>query len=67
MENLIAQLRATYPVRNIKDEALTSMIVGVISKAVIDQNSFGDISLSEKVEQIIEMCLGVIFTNKVDY
>lgn len=73
MEGLIAQMRATYPVRQIRDTALTSMLVGLISKAVIDQSSFGPISLDQKIEQIIEMCLGVLFNspktrlNKPDY
>ncbi len=63
IETLITQMRSSYPVRQIADKALTSMIVGVISKAVIDQVSFGSISLNEKVEQIVEMCLGVVFTD----
>lgn len=65
LEALIGQMREKYPVRQIADEALISMIVGVISKAVIDQNSFGAISLEEKIDQIIEMCLGVLFYEKV--
>jgi len=67
IQQLICQMRATYPVRQIKDEALSSMIVGVISKAVIDQNSFGPVSLTHKIEQIIEMCLGLIFSEPVKY
>lgn len=67
LQSLIAQMRASYSVRPIRDEALVSMIVGVISKAVIDQRSFGPLSLSKKVEQIVEMCLGVVFTEAVAY
>ena len=64
---LIGRIRIKYPVRKISNDALTSMMVGLISKAVIDQASFGKITLDEKIEQIIEMCLGVLFTEKVRY
>jgi AcrR family transcriptional regulator len=64
---LIGKIRVKYPVRKIANDALTSMLVGLISKAVIDQASFGKISLTEKIEQVIEMCLGVLFTEKVRY
>ncbi len=65
LTGLIGQLRGSYPVRAIPDAALTSMIVGVISKAVIDQQSFGSVPLATKVTQIVEMCLGVLFTETV--
>jgi AcrR family transcriptional regulator len=61
MLELIRQMRADYPVRAITDEAIWSMVIGLVSKAVIDQNSFGLISLNQKVEQVIEMCLGIMF------
>lgn len=64
---LIGRMRVRYPVRKITNEALTSMLVGVISKAVIDQASFGKIGVEEKIEQIIEMCLGIVLTEKVKY
>ena len=64
---LIGRIRVRYPVRKITNEALTSMIVGLISKAVIDQASFGKITLDEKIEQIIEMSLGILLTEKVKY
>lgn len=66
MQMLIAQMREKYPVRAISDEALLSMIVGLVSKAVIDQQAFGAISLEQKIEQIMEMCLGVIFSAPVE-
>lgn len=64
---LIGRIRVRYPVRKVTNEALTSMIVGLISKAVIDQASFGKITLEEKIEQIIEMSLGVLLSEKVKY
>ncbi len=62
MLDLIHQLRSDYPVRRIADAALISMLMGVISRAVIDRDSFGAVSLSEQVEQVFEMCLGVLFS-----
>jgi AcrR family transcriptional regulator len=67
IEQLVGQIRARYPVRQIANKALTSMIVGLISKAVIDQGSFGQISLEAKIDQIVEMALGVLFTEKVGF
>lgn len=64
---LIGRIRVRYPVRKITNEALTSMIVGLISKAVIDQASFGKITIEEKIEQIVEMSLGILLTEKVKY
>jgi AcrR family transcriptional regulator len=61
MLGVIGRLRADYPVRNIADAALLSMISGVISKAVIDDEAFGEINLTEKREQVLQMCVGVIF------
>ena len=66
MQMLIRQMHAKYPVRNISDEALLSMVVGLVSKAVIDQQAFGVISVEQKVEQIIEMCVGVIFSQPIE-
>jgi hypothetical protein len=37
------------------------MTMGLISRAVIDLESFGDLSLSEQVEQIMDMCIGIVF------
>jgi len=61
----IQEMRGTYPVRSITDAALLSMVVGLVSKAVVDQLAFGPISLAEKVQQIIEMCFGVLFAESV--
>lgn len=60
MLDQIEQMRATYPVRNIAGAALLSMVVGMVSKAVIDQTSFGPVSLEERADQIIQMCLGIL-------
>lgn len=61
MLNIIRQLRLDYPVRPIADEALASMTMGLISRATIDLESFGKIDLSEQVERILDMCMGIVF------
>jgi AcrR family transcriptional regulator len=66
MLGLLVKLRQAYPVRPIADAALLSMVVGLISKAVIDQEAFGPISRVEMVEQILQMCFGIIFSNPVE-
>lgn len=68
-EALIALLQsvraAGYPVRHIADPALLTMAVGLISRAVIDQSSFGPISMEEKIQQLLEACTGIIFAQPV--
>jgi AcrR family transcriptional regulator len=63
--NLIHELRKDYPVRQVADTALMSMIMGVINRAVIDQAAFGAISQETRVQQIIEVCTSVLFTEPV--
>lgn len=63
--SLIAELRKTHPVRAIGDAALFTMAIGLISRAVIDTVSFGAIGLEEKAQQILEACLGVVFSEPV--
>ncbi len=65
MLELLRRLRETHPVRPIADAALLSMLVGMISKAVIDQESFGPVSLSQRADQLMEMAFGLIFSEKV--
>lgn len=66
MLGLVEEMRGRYPVREIDSRALLSMISGMVSKAVIDQGSFGPIGLEEKVNQIIQMCLGILFSAPVE-
>ncbi|GEM_PF-2027266 len=65
MLSIIGQLRQAYPVRQIADTALFSMLMGVISRAVIDQDSFGAIDIPEQAQQLLEVCLGIVFTEPV--
>ena len=62
---LVGQLRPDYPVRKMSDLILTDMVSGLINKAVIDQAVFGPISLSEKIDQIMELCFGILFEQPV--
>lgn len=63
--DLLQQLRRHYPVRSMADAALISMVAGLISRAVIDRDSFGDISLDDKIDQIVELCMAVIFSETI--
>jgi AcrR family transcriptional regulator len=63
--NLIHELRRDYPVRQIADAALLSMIMGLVSRVAIDQTAFGTISLETKAQQIIEVCVTILFTEPV--
>jgi AcrR family transcriptional regulator len=65
-----------YRVREITNAALFHMAIGTICRAAIDLNSFqpqtgkdnpddasGTVNLSEQVEQILEVCMGIVFTH----
>jgi AcrR family transcriptional regulator len=66
MLKIIQQLRSHYPVRPITNEALASMTMGLISRAVIDLESFGDLSLQEQVDLISNLCMGIVFSESID-
>ncbi|HEY3993213.1 MAG TPA: TetR/AcrR family transcriptional regulator [Ktedonobacteraceae bacterium] len=65
--NLIHELRRDYPVRQIADAALLSMIMSLISRTMIDRTAFGAISLESRVQQIREVCVSVLFTEPVPF
>ena len=67
MRVLVAQMRQNYPVRAIADEAIVSMVVGLINKAVIDRAAFGALSLDHTIAQIMEMCAGLIFSEPTSF
>src|SRR5262249_22359258 len=62
---LIREMRRDYPVRQIADEALLTMIVGMISRATIDQAAFGTTNQETMVQQINEICFGMLFYEPV--
>ena len=65
--DLLQNLRQHYPVRQIADVALISTVAGLISRAVIDRDAFGDIREDEQVKQVIELCMGVFFREPINY
>jgi AcrR family transcriptional regulator len=66
MTSIIAQLRIDYPVRQIADAALYQMIIGAIARAIIDQDAFGEIGIPEQVEQVLQVCLGILLSKSVE-
>jgi AcrR family transcriptional regulator len=57
---LIGSLRGSYPVRNLPNEALFTIILGVVGRAIIDRDELGDIELSEKIEHILSMSIAIL-------
>jgi AcrR family transcriptional regulator len=72
---IIQQLRSEeYPVRQIPDAALFHLMIGAISRAVIDRDSFGkvaqldeDVDWTEQVNLTLEVCLGILFKKAVSF
>ncbi|WP_299406295.1 TetR/AcrR family transcriptional regulator [Acaryochloris sp. IP29b_bin.148] len=62
---LLQHLRQQYPMRHIADTALISMVIALIDKTVIDRESFGNISLEEQVDQVLELCMGIFFREPI--
>jgi AcrR family transcriptional regulator len=61
---LIGHLRHEHPVRNLPDETLFTLMLGLVGRAVIDRNEFGDIDISEKVDLIFNMLLAVLIDSQ---
>lgn len=72
---IVQQLRSEeYPVRQIPDAALFHMMIGAISRAVIDRDSFAkvvqsdaDIAWTEQVNLTLEVCMGILFKEAVSF
>jgi AcrR family transcriptional regulator len=63
IDKIVKQLRSQkYPVRPIADAALFHMLIGAIARSVIDQDAFGEIGISEQVEQVLQVCVGILFS-----
>ena len=62
---LIQELRQAYPVRHIADAALLTMLLGIVSRAAIDQTAFGAQDQETRVRHILEVCMGVLFREPV--
>ncbi|NJP20616.1 MAG: hypothetical protein HC763_18275 [Hydrococcus sp. CRU_1_1] len=42
------------------------MLIGAVSRAVIDQDAFGEIGIPEQVEQVLQVCMGIMFSKPVE-
>jgi AcrR family transcriptional regulator len=62
---MVQQLRVHYPVRPVASPVLLNMVFVIVAQAVLNGRAFGDISFDEKVEQIVSMCFGVMFSESV--
>jgi AcrR family transcriptional regulator len=61
--DILESLRADYTVRTIENAALFHMAIGAISRAVIDADTFGDVSVAEKADLVFQVCVGIVFNN----
>jgi AcrR family transcriptional regulator len=57
---LIGSLRKDYPVRNLSDEALFTIMLGLVGRAIIDRDEFGNIEMPEKIEHILKMSIAIL-------
>jgi AcrR family transcriptional regulator len=57
---LIDSLRSAYPVRNLPNEALFTIVLGVVGRAIIDRDEFGDIEMSEKIDHILSISIAIL-------
>ncbi len=57
---LIGNLRGVYPVRNLPNEALFTIVLGLVGRAIIDHDEFGDIEMTEKIDHILNMSIAVL-------
>lgn len=71
---IITQLpRKDYPLRDISIAALFHMMIGAITRAVIDRDSFTAIpdrehyDWSVQIQQTVEVCLGILFKKPIRF
>lgn len=57
---LIGNLRNSYPVRNLSNEALFTIVLGVVGRTIIDRDELGDIEISEKIDHILSISLSIL-------
>jgi AcrR family transcriptional regulator len=66
--------KQNYPVRQIPEAALFHMMIGAVSRAVIDRDSFGKCEQTEErtdwtaqTDQVLEACMGILFSEPINY
>jgi AcrR family transcriptional regulator len=65
--SLVREMRTNYPVRKITDAALLSMVFVLAAQAVIDRATFGNVTFAEQEQQVLEMCMGIVFSEPVSF
>lgn len=60
---LIGSLRSVYPIRNLSNEALFTIMLGLVGRAIIDRDEFGDIEMIEKINHILNMSIAILMEN----
>jgi AcrR family transcriptional regulator len=65
-KQLIGYLRNFHPVRDIPDQAIFTLLLGIVGRSVIDREEFGDLEIPEKVEKILDVCLAILFESSPD-
>ncbi|MBF2067019.1 MAG: TetR/AcrR family transcriptional regulator [Calothrix sp. C42_A2020_038] len=63
--SIVQQLRVDYPVRLVTSEVLLSIVFAVLAESLLDEGAFGNIDFEEKVEELVSICFGVIFSSEV--
>jgi AcrR family transcriptional regulator len=61
---LIGNLREHYPIRNLPNEALFTIMLGIVGRAIIDRDELGDIEMDEKIEHILNMSVAVLMESQ---
>jgi AcrR family transcriptional regulator len=61
---LIGNLRDHYPIRNLPNEALFTIMLGIVGRAIIDRDELGDIEMDEKIEHILNMSVAVLMESQ---
>jgi AcrR family transcriptional regulator len=57
---LIGRLRNDYPIRNLSNDALFTIMFGLVGRAIIDREEFGDITMNDKIDHILSMSLAIL-------
>jgi AcrR family transcriptional regulator len=61
---LIGNLREHYPIRDLPNEALFTIMLGIVGRAIIDRDELGDIEMDEKIEHILNMSVAVLMESQ---
>jgi AcrR family transcriptional regulator len=65
-KQLIGYLRNFHPVRDIPDQALFTLMLGIVGRSVIDRDEFGELEIPEKVAKVLDICLAILLDNSAE-